>query len=101
MRAVFNTGHIDMVPVGDFQKTLLMLVIGNPEIDFSVHFRRGENLFDFETSEIRGHLSGLPLSHPKVIGIIRDRLRKGLDGMGKSVVSFNGDDVEINSSRTG
>lgn len=82
VRSTFQLSHIDRVPLGNLEKTLMTLCIGNPEIDFSFSYSKGEQEFDFDISKIREQLDGVPLCHPEVIKAMRSMIREGLAGLG-------------------
>jgi len=51
VRAVFQHSHIDRMPLGDVSKTLLTLLMGHPEVQFSYTFRRDDCEWRFDTEE--------------------------------------------------
>ena len=76
VRAVFHTGHIDCMPLGDLEETVFTLVTLNPDIDF-----RYERVIDGErsildTREFREILGDVPLNEPEVTQFIRDYLNE-------------------------
>jgi hypothetical protein len=70
VRAFFKHSHIDRMPLGDIAKTMGVLIVGNPQIDFSYYHRVEGNEFEFDTRSLREQLDGIPLNDPHVIGFI-------------------------------
>ncbi len=73
VRATFQSGHIDMKPLGDVPQTLLTLIVGHPEIEFCYHHRIAGNTFSFDTREIDADRGS-----PQILRAIGQQLRKGL-----------------------
>jgi sensor histidine kinase YesM len=70
VRAFFKYSHIDRMPLGDIGKTMSVLIIGNPQINFVYFHRVAGDEFRFDTRAVRGELEGIPLNDPHVIGFI-------------------------------
>ena len=70
VRAFFKHSHIDRMPLGDIGKTMSILIVGNPQRDFSYHHRLNGEEFHFDTSTVKEYLDGIPLTDPNVIGFI-------------------------------
>lgn len=89
LTAVFNTNHIDMVPLGDINGTILPLVTGNPSIDFIYTYgkilRGEENSFSLDTREVKEVLGdGVSLDMPDVVVWLKEFLEentKEIDNM--------------------
>lgn len=82
-RATFRLSHIDRPPLGDVIGTLLCIVVGSPQLDVVYCHRVGENVFEFDTREIREILGDdVPLSDPEVLAFIRGTLTEGLATIG-------------------
>ncbi len=76
--AVFQNGHIDRAPLGDMAQTMVTVISGNPEIDFTyTHTNRGKS-FVIRTEELRQVLQGVPLNTPEVMEWIGEAVRDGL-----------------------
>lgn len=76
--AYFKHSHIDRKPLGNIVDTLIVLIAGNPDIDFFYEHRRKSNTYSIDTKEIRSELGGVPINSSEVIGIIKKDIRKGL-----------------------
>lgn len=78
----FQLSHIDLKPWGSMVDTLLTLVVGNPEIDFYYHHRRGSFEYVLDTRVIKRELDGVPLSNPDVVALLKDDLKEHLNQIG-------------------
>ena len=70
--AVFNTEHIDMIPLGGIGSTLSALISGSPGTDFTCVVRRGGSEFLLDSREIKSLLDGVPVESPDVAVFIRE-----------------------------
>ncbi|HTR45495.1 MAG TPA: ATP-binding protein, partial [Thermodesulfovibrionales bacterium] len=76
--AVFRLSHIDRKPLGDLGATFVVLIAGNPAIDFSLTYRSDGHVYRFDTSEIRQDLGEIPLHSPAVLKLIRKHIEDGM-----------------------
>jgi anti-sigma regulatory factor (Ser/Thr protein kinase) len=83
--ADFQYDHIDRKPLGDIEKTLIVLIAGNPEIDVEFEHRRDTHEYRIDTTEIKKTLKGIPINHPIVIKYIKDSIKKWLNDT-KSII---------------
>jgi hypothetical protein len=86
--AQFRPAHIDMKPLGDITETLVVLIAGNPEIDFTFtyDYDKGEQPFTFDTREIRTDLENIPINAPEVLSVLRRYLSASLNDIKNKVV---------------
>ena len=81
LTAVFHPSSVDMIPLGDINGTVQLLVTGNPERDF-LYSRRykdhgGERGFALDTRELREVLVGeVALNAPEVVLWVKDYLEE-------------------------
>jgi len=80
--AYFKHSHIDRKPLGNIVDTLIVLIAGNPEIDFFYEHRRNGNTYSIDTKEIKSELEGIPVNSSEVIEIIKKDLQNGLKALG-------------------
>ena len=75
---VFQHSHLDRQPLGGITETLLTLVVGNPDIEFT--YRHQTDGFEtlFSTREVKAQLQDVPINSPKGISAVR----KGLEKLG-------------------
>ncbi len=77
--ADFQHNHIDRKPLGDIEKTLIVLIASSPGVDFVFEHRRNEHTYRLDTAEIKRHLEGIPINSPKAIKFIKDGISKWLN----------------------
>lgn len=78
----FKHSHIDRKPFGNIADTLIVLISGNPDIDFFYEHRMDENLYSIDTGKIRPELEGVPINYPGVIELIKKDMQAGLEKIG-------------------
>lgn len=78
----FKHSHIDRKPLGNIVDTLIVLIFGNPNIDFFYGHKRNNNTYFIDTKEIKLGLGGVPISSSVVIEIIKKDIQNGLKGLG-------------------
>jgi len=76
--AVFRLSHIDRKPLGDIGATLVVLIAGNPSIEFSLAYRKDGYAYRFDTAEIRQDLGEVPIHDPAVLNLIRKDVDDGV-----------------------
>lgn len=72
--ATFELDHIDRQPLGDMTETMVMLIIGNPEVEFQLVYEKDGEETSWETGMIRDRYGDLFRSHPEVLDYIRSGL---------------------------
>ncbi len=78
LKAEFVTSHVDMIPLGDLNQTILLLITCNPDLDFVFIHDTDETTFTLDTRELREVLGGeVPLNDPAVTKWIREALEEG------------------------
>jgi len=78
--AVFDTGHIDCVPLGDVPATVATLIQGHPDTDFYLrHDRPGKEPVELDTRLLRDMLDDVPINSYEVLQWIEDSLREDYD----------------------
>ena len=66
--ARFVTSHVDMIPLGDINATVLLLVVCNQDRDFIFHRRIDSREFTLDTRELRRELGNeVALNSPEVV----------------------------------
>lgn len=84
VEAWFRHSHIDRAPLGDIPTTIATLVSLNPQCDFVYTHRRGEEVLQLSTLDIRRQVGDVPLDHPEIFGFISQYLQEGLTRLGVS-----------------
>jgi len=70
---VFQANNIDRKPLGDIGSTLIMLIAGNPDVDFIYNSDFDGKKIALDTREIKAELEGtLSISDPAVLRLINN-----------------------------
>lgn len=73
--ARFVPSHVDMIPLGDINSTILLLITCNPKLDFVFHHRMNSREFTLDTRELRRVLGHeVALNSPDVVQWIKSWL---------------------------
>ena len=82
IEADFVYSNIDRKPLGDIIRTMMVLIAGNPEVDFHYCHQKNNKSYCMDTEELRKHLEEIPINHPDVIGFIRADMEEGMKELG-------------------
>lgn len=74
IEAVFIASHIDCPPWGDLPGTIAMLITGNPDVNIRFIYEAGDVSFAISTEAIKEVMDGIPVSHPKVMLLVKDMI---------------------------
>ncbi len=74
--AVFCTNHIDCMPIGDIEDTIFSLVSMSYDIDFIYTIAVDDEIFVFNTYEVKEILGDVSLNVPEVALFIRNYLKE-------------------------
>ncbi|HDH04976.1 MAG TPA: ATP-binding protein [Nitrospirae bacterium] len=77
--ATFQYNHIDRKPLGDIEKTMIVLIASNPGIDFILEHKKDGHSYILDTAEIKKEIDGVPINTPAVIKIIKDDISAWLN----------------------
>ncbi len=72
--AVFVLSHIDCMPLGDMNSTILTLINFNTKIDFLYTYMVNDKYFTLDTRQIREIINDIPINAPEVTAFIKDFL---------------------------
>lgn len=79
--ATFQLSNIDRKPLGDMAATVVMLVAGNPDINFIYRYEHDGQTFIFDTKEIRSRLHGLDMHSPEALTFIREYITEHTESL--------------------
>ncbi len=82
LTAAFQLDHIDRVPLGDFAGTISMMVLTNPDIDFSIDYITDLSQFELSTQEVKSVIGEVPITDLNVIQWIEDAIISGINEIG-------------------
>ncbi len=75
--ASYQRSHIDRPPLGDMVSTMLAVLLGNEEINIRYSHRRDQQVFAFESGEMKEVLDGLSFQNPEVYQWLKEFLTEG------------------------
>jgi len=82
LTAEFQTDHIDRMPLGSLEDTLLGAIIGHQDVDFYINLiscdKGKQQSFHFDTEVIKSELGDIPLTYPDVIEYIQQSIKEGI-----------------------
>jgi len=73
---VFQSSHVDRQPLGDMNATLLALIVGNPQIEFTYLHQTDDSQAAISTKEIKAQLGEIPIGSSQGISAVRRSLEK-------------------------
>ena len=77
----FQHSHIDRMPLGDINNTLLSLIVGYPEVRWIYTHQVDGREFHFDTEPVREILGEIPFSDPDVIKYLKGTISQGINEM--------------------
>ena len=78
--AVFQTGSIDCLPLGDLASTMATIIMGSPDKpEFSLRCASPSGEMDFSTEQIRAVMDGVSLAEPAVVQWIQESLQEEIE----------------------
>jgi anti-sigma regulatory factor (Ser/Thr protein kinase) len=72
--AWFELSHIDRRPFGNITETIITLIAGNPDVNFSYTSTIDGTKFTIATDEIKKSIRDVPINSPQVLNFIRKAL---------------------------
>ena len=79
--ATFELNNIDCPPLGDIANSLILMVSANPNVNFFFRYIFEENVYVFDTVEIKEILDGLPINDPSVIRMLTSMVDANIQDM--------------------
>lgn len=76
IQATFDTNNIDFTPIGDITETIILLIGGNPEIDFVFSDVSPTHEVGLDTKELREVLGDVSLGEYEVLEWIKGYLKE-------------------------
>jgi len=78
IRATFGLHHVDRQPVGDMIETMVVLIAGYPEVNFTYKYVQDQEGFAWNTRRIEEQLGDVPRYDPAVADFVRKEIREKL-----------------------
>lgn len=80
--ATFQYHHIDRKPLGSMIETMVMLLLGNPELDISYFHQNGGKSYILNSQVLKERFKDRSLIDPEVIQWLKKHLKEGLSQVG-------------------
>ena len=77
--ATLGLSHFDRQPMGDIVGVILLLVSGNPNIDFTFTSSKNGNRYVFSTKKVIEVLDGISINAPEVVKMLREMIVSNLE----------------------
>jgi hypothetical protein len=74
----FQLDHPDLPPLGNLKDTIMVLVVGNPDVDFSFDIKKDGTAFGLYTTEVKAMIGDVPVNHPEVVKFLTEFLDEKL-----------------------
>lgn len=81
VQAVMQYDHIDRLPLGDIASSLIILIQGNPHINFIYKHIYETKFFLFDTLEIKKLLGEVTIDTPEIIQWLKKYIRENIDDL--------------------
>jgi len=75
-----------MKPLGDIAETLIVLIAGNPDVDFLFTYSKNNKAFSLDTREIKKELEGVPVTSPPVLSFLREYIETSVRDINNEVL---------------
>ena len=75
---IFDHNHIDRAPLGDIEDTIIILVLNEKDIDIYYKHTYNNEVYVFDTREVKKVLEGIPFTDYNVIAWIKNNIKEGI-----------------------
>jgi anti-sigma regulatory factor (Ser/Thr protein kinase) len=82
VKATFQYGHIDRKPLGSMTETMVILILGNPDVDFHYTHVKGERSYTLKSEWMREKFHDQASVAPDAIQWLKKHLQEGLAEIG-------------------
>ncbi len=86
LTAKFQESHIDRMPLGNLADTFLGLLFGTPDVNWVLHYQVDEQVFEFDDSEVKQVLDGMPLTDYRVIEYLTNTIENGINEINENAI---------------
>lgn len=74
----FQHSHIDRMPLGNLEDTLITLLLGTPAVNWVFIYQFNDQRFEFDDTEFKEALGDLPLSDFRVVEFLSNTIIDGI-----------------------
>lgn len=79
IEAVFIPSNIDCLTLGDIAGVVVLLVSGNPNVDFIYNHNKNGNTYCFDSREIKEVLGDVSISDPSISKYLKEMIQTNLE----------------------
>ena len=83
LKATFRYFNIDRPPLGNIANAVMILVSSNPCLDFLFTYRYNNNIYSFDTKEIKAVLDDVKINNPKIIKYLTEMIDENISNIRK------------------
>ncbi len=76
--AKFQHSHIDRMPLGNLEDTIITLILTTPSVNWVFRYQYNDQVFEFDDMELKEALGNLPLSDFRVIKFLSNTITEGV-----------------------
>lgn len=74
----YKLGHIDRMPLGALEDTIIALIGEAPQADYQLIYKREQAQFEFSTSEIKAQLQEVDIDNAEVLMFLREYIANNI-----------------------
>ena len=78
LTAKFQHSHIDRMPLGNLEDTIITLILTTPAVNWVFRYQYNDQVFEFDDMEFKEALGNLPLSDFRVIKFLSNTITEGV-----------------------
>ena len=78
---------MDRQPLGDMIESLIVMMVGHPDVEFTYQHERDDHAFHWSTLDWPDELIDMPRCSPAVMDHIRKELHEGIKALEPSVLN--------------
>lgn len=75
----FEHNNIDRPPMGDLAGVFVLTIAHNEEIRFIMTYKTDQDIYTFDTEEVKEALDGIPLNNNDIIKFLREMIEENIN----------------------
>jgi len=79
LEAIFISSNIDCLTLGDIAGVVVLLVSGNPMVNFIYNHKKNGNLYCFNSNEVKEVLGEVSISDPSISRYLKEMIQSNLE----------------------
>lgn len=78
LAASFKIGHIDRIPLGSIDETIVSVIMANPEIEFELVLHNASERFRFDSFDVKEKIGDLSITNYEILTWIKEYIQEGI-----------------------